>query len=107
MGIALKNCSVQELHQMVSDGVECQIIDVRENNEYESIRIKDTTLVPLSEFVGSISKIDKSKTAYMLCGIGKRAAKAGEYLLENGYSDVVVIDGGIKAWYEAGYPVEN
>ena len=101
----IKYCSTSELKELVDKG-NCQIIDVREIPEYESVRIKNSKLVPLSMFEEKINLIDKHYPVYLQCGVGKRAQKAAEYLSTLGYENLYVIEGGIKAWIEAGYPVE-
>ena len=84
----------------------CQIVDVREEREYLSVRIPRSILVPLSQFENKLNLVDKDKPIYFLCGIGKRAQKAAEFLESNGWTNLFVIEGGLKAWIEAGYPVE-
>lgn len=103
----IKYCTSEELSTLLNANNDIQIIDVREQNEFEAIRIPGSLLIPLSGFVNNYGSIDKNKPAYILCGIGKRAAKAAEFLIQNGYENVVVIDGGIKSWYELGFPVEH
>jgi len=104
--MSIEYCSVEELKNLIDSKKEVQIIDVREVPEYQSARIKNSKLTPLSEFMEKINLIEKEKPSYYLCGIGKRALKAAEYLESVGYKDLIVIDGGIKAWVQAGYPVE-
>ena len=101
----IKYCSASELKELMGNG-NCQIIDVREIPEYESVRIKGSKPVPLSIFQDNLNLIDKSNPVYLQCGVGKRAQKAAEYLVALGYKNLYVIEGGIKAWIEAGYPVE-
>ncbi|MBI3591122.1 MAG: rhodanese-like domain-containing protein [Candidatus Melainabacteria bacterium] len=84
----------------------CQIVDVREFAEYQAARITGSKLIPLSEFEQKLTLIDRKKPAYFLCGVGKRALKAAEYLEACGYKDLYVIEGGIKAWIEAGHPID-
>ena len=102
----VEHVSVSELKTILDSKTSCSIIDVRESSEYESVRISDSTLVSLSVFEQKINLIDKNSANYFLCGVGKRALKAAEYLKSLGYNNLYVIDGGIKAWIEAGYPVE-
>lgn len=104
--MSIEFCSVEELKEIVDGQGDCQIVDVREVPEYQAARIKNSTLVPLSEFMDKLNLIEKNKPSYYLCGIGKRALKAAEYLESIGYKDLIVIDGGIKAWVQAGYPVD-
>ncbi len=104
--MTIEFCTVEELKDLIDKG-NCQIIDVREVPEYESARLKASILVPLSEFTQKINLINKDKPSYYLCGIGKRALKAAEYLESIGYEKLVVIEGGIKSWVQAGYPIEH
>lgn len=104
--MSIEYCSVEELKKIIDSGDNCQIIDVREVPEYEAARIKNSKLTPLSQFMEKLSLIDREKPSYYLCGIGKRALKAAEYLESIGYKDLIVIEGGIKSWIQAGYPVE-
>jgi rhodanese-related sulfurtransferase len=98
--------SIEEMKLISDSGTGFQIIDVREIPEYQSARIKDSKLFPLSSFDKKVNEINKTIPSYFLCGVGKRALKAAEYLESMGYKNLYVIDGGIKAWIEAGFPVE-
>ncbi len=100
----VEHVSVAELKAILDLKSDCNIVDVRETHEYEAVRISNSILVPLSTFNENL--VNKKSTNYFLCGIGKRALKAAEYLETLGYKNLYVIDGGIKAWIEAGYPVE-
>ena len=102
----VEHISIKQLKEIVENKSAHSLIDVREIPEYESVRISGSTLIPLSSFDQNINKVDKNSSNYFLCGVGKRALKAAEYLESLGYKNLYVIDGGIKAWIEAGYPVE-
>ena len=106
INIMVKHVSVQQLKTIIDYGKDYSIVDVRESQEYTAVRISGSLLVPLSQFEEKINLIDNNKPAYFLCGVGKRALKAAEYLELKGYKNLLVIEGGIKAWIEAGYPVE-
>lgn len=41
------------------------------------------------------------------CGGGYRSVLAAENLRQMGYTNVLSMDGGIKAWRAAGYPIEK
>ncbi len=106
MHTMVEHVSVEEFKAIVDSKTKSHLIDVREFSEYEAVRIPDSTLISLSVFDQKMNLIDKDFPNYFLCGIGKRALKAAEYLSSLGYKHLYVIDGGIKAWIEAGYPVE-
>ncbi|PHX89835.1 MAG: hypothetical protein CK534_07830 [Nitrospirae bacterium] len=43
----------------------------------------------------------------LYCGGGYRSALAADVLQQMGYRNVVSMDGGIKAWRDAGYLMES
>jgi len=50
---------------------------------------------------------DKQAEIILYCGGGYRSALAAESLGRMGYVNVSSMDGGIRAWREAGYPIER
>ena len=50
---------------------------------------------------------DKDAAIVLYCGGGYRSALAADNLQKMGYTNVVSMDGGIRAWREAGYPIEK
>jgi rhodanese-related sulfurtransferase len=50
---------------------------------------------------------DKRASIVLYCGGGYRSALAADALQQMGYTNVTSMDGGIKAWREAGYPMES
>lgn len=100
----IKQASVNEINEMLNGG-ECQVIDVREFSEYNSERIADAQLMPLSNFEKHADEIDHSKPVYLMCRSGNRAKQAAEKLAKKGFTDVHVIEGGMLAWTQANLPV--
>ncbi|GBF06423.1 rhodanese-like protein [Deinococcus aerius] len=92
-----------EGQRMVQEGA--LLVDVREPAEYAEIHAEGALLVPLSEFEARYSELPKDRDLVMICRSGARSARAGQYLLEHGYKDVVNLAGGTLAWAEAGLPV--
>jgi len=50
---------------------------------------------------------DRQASILLYCGGGYRSALAADALTQMGYTNVTSMDGGIKAWREAGYPMES
>ncbi len=50
---------------------------------------------------------DKAASIVVYCGGGYRSALAADALQQMGYSNVVSMDGGITAWRNAGYPMQQ
>jgi rhodanese-related sulfurtransferase len=50
---------------------------------------------------------DKRTRLVLYCGGGFRSALAADNLQKMGYTDAISLDGGWKAWQQAGLPVEK
>ena len=101
----IKNATVNEINKMLEGGNECQVIDVREFSEFNSERIAEAQLMPLSNFEKHADEIDHTKPVYLMCRSGNRARAAAEKLSKKGFTDVHVIEGGMLAWQQAKLPV--
>ena len=100
----IKQATVHEINELLSGG-ECQVIDVREFSEFDSERIANAQLMPLSNFEKHVDEIDDSKPVYLMCRSGNRAKQAAEKLINKGFTDIHVIEGGMAAWSGANLPV--
>lgn len=89
------------------DNNEVLLIDVREQHEYKSASIPGSQLIPLGEI--SLDKLpSKSLPIVIHCGSGKRSAEACIRLLEkNPGLELYSLEGGIKAWKDAGFSVQS
>ncbi|SEJ22306.1 Rhodanese-related sulfurtransferase [Deinococcus reticulitermitis] len=99
---AMKEVTPAEGQRLVQQGA--LLVDVREPDEYEAVHAEGAQLMPLSEFEARASELPKDRPLVMICRSGARSARAGEWLLEQGYSDVVNLQGGTNAWVEDGLP---
>ena len=85
------------------------ILDVRKPEEFKDGHIKgaiNANWQNLPEFTDKTAQLDKSKPVYIYCLAGVRSAKAADWLLKNGFKNVIGLDGGIKAWKDAGKALE-
>lgn len=80
------------------------LVDVREQSEYDEVHADGAELLPLSELETRYAELPKDRPLLMICRSGARSARAGEYLLANGYDDVTNVAGGTLAWVEADLP---
>jgi rhodanese-related sulfurtransferase len=94
---------IHEAKKRVENGA--VLVDVREQHEFDEARIPGSILIPLSQFQQRYEELPKDKELVMQCRSGARSGQATEFLLANGYTDVVNMAGGILAWKEANLPV--
>lgn len=76
---------------------DAQIIDVREQMEWDYYHLENTDLIPMSSIPAKLQVISKEKTTYFICAHGVRSYHACQYLSDAGYSKVVNVEGGMAA----------
>lgn len=99
IGGKMKSISVQQLSKMKESNANFLLLDVREPHEYMLANIGGH-LIPLGELPHSLENLDKAIPVVVHCRTGPRAEKAAQLLMENGFDDVAVMDGGLIAWKE-------
>jgi rhodanese-related sulfurtransferase len=95
--------SVDEAKRLIQEEPGLVILDVRTKEEYESAHLPKAILIPISELnarVGELSQY-KRKNILVYCQTGIRSAKASQILVEQGFTSVYNLTGGIAAWTEA------
>ena len=71
----MKEVSVQELKQLKDSNANFQLIDVREEHEFDEANLGGL-LIPLGDILDRASEIDKEKQVVIHCRSGKRSATA-------------------------------
>ena len=85
-----------------------QILDVREPNEFADGHIPGSVPTPWHDIDSIPEGIDPSKPVATVCGSGRRAGIAASMLQRFGADDVMhVPKGGVIAWGEHDWPIEN
>lgn len=94
----MKNKTVTELKQMLDNKEDFQLVDVREENEFEVCNLGGL-LIPMNTVPDNVGKIVKDKPVVVHCRSGKRSANVIGYLETNhGYTNLYNLEGGILAW---------
>ncbi|MCY4643522.1 MAG: rhodanese-like domain-containing protein [Bacteriovoracales bacterium] len=105
--------SVVELKAKFDKGEEVVLLDCREKEEWEAMRMAQSVLVPLSDFDHGIEELEskgvisKQTPVVIHCRSGKRSMKACQVLGERGYTHLSNLEGGILAWSLEGFPIEG
>ncbi|HVV54428.1 MAG TPA: rhodanese-like domain-containing protein [Mucilaginibacter sp.] len=94
----MKETTVQELKEMMDNHEDFQLIDVREDFEYEMSNLGGT-LIPLGGILIEADKIARDKPVVVMCRSGRRSAAAIMQLEQQfGLSNLSNLQGGILAW---------
>ena len=91
----------------IMDRDDVYLIDVREQWEYDEGHIPGIALIRMQEVPGRLDEIPTDKEVIVTCRSGNRSGQIADYLREQGYDNVHNMEGGILAWEDAGFPVEN
>jgi molybdopterin/thiamine biosynthesis adenylyltransferase/rhodanese-related sulfurtransferase len=92
--------TVQDLNHLRQSAAKHFLLDVREPDEYQTARIEGSTLIPLASVPLRTAELPKDTQIVVHCKLGGRSAKAVAFLLENGFTNVWNVAGGITAWSE-------
>lgn len=83
------------------------IVDVREDDEWNSEHIAGAIHIPLDQLQARLPELQsyKDTTVIAQCKGGKRSLKALEILQSAGFTKAYSMDGGLNAWTEQGLSV--
>jgi len=93
--------TVNELKQRLDAGEKLNIIDVREQHEYDAFNI-GAKLIPLGELPGRLNELNELKNEEIIvhCRSGARSNNAKQFLEDYGFSNVRNLLGGMLAWQD-------
>ena len=91
----------RELH----DAGDVQLVDVREDYEWEAGRIAGAVHIPVAELSEKAATLDRDRPVVFYCRSGGRSAMATQAFTASGF-DAHNMTGGISAWNDQGLPME-
>jgi rhodanese-related sulfurtransferase len=105
----VQECTIAEVKAKLDRGERFHFIDVREDHEFAKDHVKGAVHLGRGILERDIETAIPEKTAEIIlyCGGGYRSALAAESLQRMGYTKASSMDGGIRGWREAGYPLEQ
>jgi rhodanese-related sulfurtransferase len=99
-----RDISPEQAETLVRDQ-DAQLIDVREDEEWDAGRIGGARHVVLGEVAAQASTIDQERPVVFYCRVGSRSAMAADAFRRAGY-DAYSLYGGLEAWAGEGRPLE-
>ena len=90
--------SPKELRTRLDKGDKLVLVDVREEWEYSLAKLDDSILIPLATLPQSLNRLNRDSEIIAICHHGMRSADATNFLLQQGFSNVKNLVGGIDAW---------
>ncbi len=99
--------NVNELARLLKEDSTVTLIDARTAEEFSEGHVPvavNVGIVELTEFADSRGSAPEGLVVTM-CGSSGRGEKAARILHSHGLKNVLVLEGGLKAWGDAGLPV--
>jgi rhodanese-related sulfurtransferase len=98
----LRELSPEELHDWPGEAP--QLVDVRNDGEVQRGVIPGMVHIAMHLIPVKTSELDPNRPVVVYCASGARSAQVGYYLVQNGFSEVYNLVGGIQAWAQR-YPL--
>jgi rhodanese-related sulfurtransferase len=104
----IKECTPEDVRARLDRGEPFHFIDVREESEYAKGHAAGARHLGKGIIERDVEQAvpDFAAPIVLYCGGGFRSALAADTLQKMGYTNVVSMDGGWRAWTEKRYPTE-
>lgn len=101
---AVINLNPSEFQERSKNGI---IIDVRTPEEIAEGKITGALEMDyfLPDFLSKVDELPKDAEIFIYCAVGARSKEAAEMLLQQGFTNVNHLSGGIQAWAQEGLPI--
>lgn len=104
----IQSVGVSQAQGLIKDS-NTLVLDVRSPGEFETAHIDGAVNIPVDRLDPHLREIvhNAGGTLVLVCQSGGRAEQAAGKLAKHGKEDLVLLDGGMNAWHQAGAPVRR
>ena len=105
----VRECTVGDVRARLDRGERFHFVDVREDDEFAQDHAAGAVHLGKGVMERDIETAipNRQEPSVLYCGGGYRSVLSAASLRQMGYTNVISMDGGIKAWRAAGYPIEK
>lgn len=91
---------VKSVQALLDRGDEFLLLDCREQEEYELVRLPAACHIPIGEIAGRLSELSdhREDRIVVYCHHGGRSQMVTQFLREQGFAQAQNMRGGIDAW---------
>ena len=94
----MQSINAVDLKSRLDSGDTPVLLDVREGWEFEICSIKGSRNISMSNVNQMLEELVPTDETIVICHHGMRSFQVGGYLENNGFSNIVNLEGGIDAW---------
>ena len=100
--------TIDDLRDRLTGDLPPLVLDVRSKEEFGFHgHIAGAMLLPEHELPHRAAELPADRAIVCVCRTDRRSERAAQWLLSQGYETVMVLEGGMLAWKNAGLPVER
>ncbi|MCX8004244.1 MAG: rhodanese-like domain-containing protein [Burkholderiaceae bacterium] len=89
------------------NGKNAQVVDVRSPQEFAAGSLPHAKNIPAANLKERLGELKKERPVIVVCNTGTSAGPAAAQLRASGFTEVYVLNGGVRAWREAGLPLRK
>lgn len=82
-------------------------VDVRPADAFKAGTIPQARHLPAADIQAKLKSLPQDKPIILFCEQGRESGRLAAALRKQGYGQAVCLDGGLRAWTEAGMPVSK
>lgn len=94
----MKQLGPTALKARLAAGDKLQLLDVREDWEFQTARIEGSILIPMGQVASRIAELDSAAETVVICHHGGRSMRVAGLLEQLGFPNVINLAGGVDAW---------
>ena len=94
----MKQLGPTELKARLAAGDKLQLLDVREEWEFQTANIEGSLLIPMGQVASRIAELDSTAETVVICHHGGRSMQVAGLLEQLGFLNVINLAGGVDAW---------
>ena len=94
----MKQLGPMELKARLAAGDKLQLLDVRQDWEFQTARIEGSILIPMGQVASRIAELDSAAETVVICHHGGRSMQVAGLLEQLGFPNVINLAGGVDAW---------
>src|SRR5262245_25445232 len=97
----VREISVQELEARRRRGENPLVLDVREDWELQLASIPGVVHGPMNQIPARLAEMSREAETIVMCHAGGRSMRVAQFLVNQGFSNVANLTGGISAWSQS------
>ncbi len=102
--MSFQELNPEQAQKLMEESSQLQLLDVREQHEFDRAHIDGVTLIPLGQLQQRVGELDPEKPVLCICAGGVRSERAAQFLDASGFKDVTNMLEGMKGWQARGLP---